>query len=266
MAANTSTPNDSNNLEGGDFNMKHRLTGAALLISLGVVILPWLLGSYSISGDGDAADQKTTNKTVQDSASDSAENSIAINDDEEIKVFVSKIKPVDSKGRQIYKAQKSSIQQSASASNDADSKNATQVEKVKEALKSSLDNPKDVEKNKDIKKKASTEVAAKPKENKPEKKKPVATKKDAVTEKVKQNIDQGYIVSVGVYLKKDGAERVISDLKAKGFKPSSSESKSSKGLATRVWLGPFSTRAAAGKERSKLEQVIGEKGWIIRYP
>ena len=33
--------------EQGEFNLKHRLTGAAILIALSVIILPLLLGSYS---------------------------------------------------------------------------------------------------------------------------------------------------------------------------------------------------------------------------
>ena len=258
MTASDNTLNDSNKAQTGDFNLKHRLTGAGILISFGVVVLPWLLGSYSISAGDDVA-QKAPIETVELPDDSSADNSIIINDDEEIKVFVSKIKPVDSKGRQIYTAQKSTVKESKVDSivkpkSPTTTKATAQVEKVKEKLKSSLDKDVGAGKTKKAPKKVEkvNEVAKKP-----------TIKKEV---KPKKDVDQGYIVSVGVYSKKTGAEKVISDLKKKGFKPSSNEFESSKGLATRVWLGPFSARAAAGKERSKLEQVVGEKGLIIRYP
>ena len=273
MTASTNTPNDSSKLQVNDFNMKHRLTGAGILISLGVVILPWLLGSYSINADGELADQKNTSEEVEE-VNGSEDNSIQINDDDEIQVFVSKIKPVDSEGRQIYQAQESSKKdKKASSAPKTDAKDVAkkeakksttataQVEEVKEKLKSNLDKKIGEKKPKETPKKV--EKVAAQVEKKPAKPTP---KKVETKAEPKKDVDQGYIISVGVYLKKDGAERVMADLKKKGFKPSSSESKSSKGLATRVWLGPFPTRAAAGKERSKLEQVIGEKGWIIRYP
>jgi len=258
MTASAKTANDSSNLNANDFNMKHRLTGAGLLISLGVVVLPWLLGSYSISVDGDASAQKAATQKIEKNVPEIADNSIQINDDENIKVFVSKIKPVDSKGRQIYQAQKSSAKEATKPNNKAND-DKSEAERVKEKLKAELNQKSDTEKNAE----PSTQASKKADVKKVAKIDKPSTTKKADT---KKEIEQGYIVSVGVYLKKDGAERVINDLKKKGFTPSSSESKSSKGLATRVWLGPFLTRAAAGKERSKLEQVIGEKGWIIRYP
>jgi len=267
--ANDSSLNNSNKLnstdQAADFNMKHRLTGAGLLISLGVVILPWLLGSYSISADGDVVIPENSAQNVAENSDKFVDNSIQINEDEEIKVFVSKIKPVDSKGRQIYEAQKSEVKKVDVETNPVSptTKDTTSVDKVKETLKSSLDQKIGAKKTK----KTADEVKVKAKEV--AKANAIATPKAVTPKKVepkKKDVEQGYIVSVGVYLKKDGANRVIDDLKKKGFKPSSSESNSSKGLATRVWLGPFSTRAAAGKERSKLEQIIGETGWIIRYP
>lgn len=273
MTANPNTSNDSrsntsSNIQGADFNMKHRLTGAGLIISFGVILLPWLLGSYSISADGDAIIQNNLAQKVDENNSKPADTSIPINDGEEIKVFVSKIKPVDSKGRQIYEAQKSEAKKTDvtnTAKDTAKPGAATSVEKVKETLKSSLDKKIGTEKTK----KVASEVKEKVKAKEVAKVSTVTTPKTTAPKKVAaktNDVEQGYIVSVGVYLKRDGAQRVIDDLQKKGFKPSSSESKSSKGLATRVWLGPFSTRAAAGKERSKLEQIIGEKGWIIRYP
>lgn len=280
MTVSDNTPKSSTENVGGDFNMKHRLTGAGLLISLGVVVLPWLLGSYSISSDTEST-VSTAEKTSSESIED---NSIQINSDDEIKVFVSKIKPVDSKGRQIHKAKKVQVvnkvkptestksisaNKSVTPSVEKPVVNTAAVDKQKKKAELNAEVDSEVAK-KNINNEStvtnvngnSAEVVTKPTVTKPLVNNPSVTKPI----NTKKKVEQGYIVSVGVYLKRDGANKVINDLKKKGFKPSSSQSKSSKGLATRVFLGPFSTRAAAGKERSKLEQTVGEKGWIIRYP
>lgn len=249
MTASASHSSRSNDLKNVDFNMKYRLTGAGLLISLGVVILPWLLGSYSVNREEEVlikpAEERNTN--IED-------NSIQIADESDIKVFVSKIKPVDSEGRQIYEAKKGST--NGSETSEKSSNEELKIEEVKEKLKAKLDQKIDKKETKKALDTPKKEIAQKI----------IKTNKLDVPIETKEKVEQGYIVSVGVFLKQAGADRVMTDLKQKGFNPSSSESTSSKGLATRVWLGPFSTRAAAGKERSKLEQIVGEKGWIIRYP
>lgn len=247
-----------------DFEMKHRLLGAAILISLGVLILPWLLGSYSVNADGsmkdgaiainDASTVDSVNKNgtavLGDGSQSVSNNSIQIPADEDIKVFVSKIKPVDSSGRKVTEP------------------------KVDEAKTSSVDKPKAQVADKPTTTKTAVTETAKTNSDKKEAK-PVASKSatpDKVVAKPKLDADekpqikQGYIVSVGVYLKRAGADSVMQDLRNKGFQPSSSKINTSKGVATRVWLGPYSTRAKAGKERSKLERIVGEPGLIKSYP
>ena len=42
--------------------------------------------------------------------------------------------------------------------------------------------------------------------------------------------------------------------------------KTKKGVATRVWVGPYAKRVQAARVRTRIERVTGEKGLITPYP
>ena len=65
--------------------------------------------------------------------------------------------------------------------------------------------------------------------------------------------------------KKENAERAAGKLRAKGYTVHSEPVKTSKGVVTRVWLGPFSSRSKADKIKSSVKRSTGMSGIIKTY-
>lgn len=259
-----------------EINIKHRLTGAAILIALGVIVLPLLLGSYSnndiVSNNG------VDSKEVKEKMTSKNNTSFKNIEEGDIKVFVSKIRPLgDEVNAQADAKEKKVAETVISSKSEPVSKvDESSDEDLKNKLASSMSKPLIKRKDSSTKNSSSTkpshsETVAKPVDDSQKKtsKKPQIAKvavKPKPLVKAKKSVTEGYIVSVGVYLQSTNAENVMTKLSDKGFKPSQGIFNTSKGPATRVWLGPFETRAEAGKKKTQLEEAMGERGLIKRYP
>ena len=93
----------------------------------------------------------------------------------------------------------------------------------------------------------------------------------AVVEKIKTSIEpavtRGWVVRVGTFSVSENASRILQELRAKGFRASSTKiNTASGGSATRVWVGPVADRVEAARLRSDIERKTGEKGLITAYP
>ena len=209
------------------FVLKHRIVGAAILISFGALFLPWLLGNPKSAVSEKAAVQDIFTENLQNQAQ------TEINDKEvedQIQVYVSKITPLI---------------------DPVSTNKKLEEEKSKPVANKSKPIAKPKEKKEPVSGQVKQEVVTKPKEEKP---------------KPNKNVELGWIVSVGVFSKKNNVDAVVADLKSKGFKPSTSKTDTSKGPATRVWLGPYEQRVDAAKARTNLKQLTGEPGLIVAYP
>ena len=93
-----------------------------------------------------------------------------------------------------------------------------------------------------------------------------ATKRPTPASKPKVEI--GWVVQVGLFENAKGAQKVVQDLKSKGFTPSVTVVDTNRGKATgtRVWLGPFAQRVDAAKTMSRLADQTGQAGFIRAYP
>jgi len=75
-----------------------------------------------------------------------------------------------------------------------------------------------------------------------------------------------WLVRIGTFSQTENAQRVIDDLKAKGFKPETGAIATSKGKAMRVWLGPFPDRDHAVSQRSRILKETGYEGLVVPAP
>lgn len=210
------------------FVLKHRIVGAAILISFGAIFLPWLLGNPK-STVVNEVNQNTTifGEVLPDMPPEEVSDSEV---EDQIQVYVSKITPL--------------IDPVSTNKKLAEEKEKPVASKTEPEVKKEATKPKTAPKVKQ-------EVVTKPKDEEP---------------KVNKDIELGWIVSVGVFSKKGNVEAIMADLKNKGLKPSSSKTETSKGIATRVWLGPYEQRVEAAKVRAKLKELTGEPGLIVAYP
>ena len=86
------------------------------------------------------------------------------------------------------------------------------------------------------------------------------------TAKATPALTRGWVVRIGTFSQIENANRVQATLREKGFRPSSGKIKTNKGVATRVWVGPYAKRVEAARVRARIERVTGEKGLITPYP
>jgi len=74
----------------------------------------------------------------------------------------------------------------------------------------------------------------------------------------------GWVVRVGTFSKSANVESVASLLTNSGFKPKTTPVSTSLGNSTRVWLGPYAKRETADKISDRLKALTGEKGYVTR--
>ena len=78
-----------------------------------------------------------------------------------------------------------------------------------------------------------------------------------------QNLS-GWVVRVGTFSKKGNVDTVATLLTNSGFKPKATEVTTSLGKSIRVWLGPYAKKQTADKISARLKSLIGEKGYVTR--
>lgn len=269
---------DNNQLTPSQFSLKHRLIGAGILISFGVIILPWMLGSYSDekitspnveqqrtskSSSGELlADNASTEKKTDEKKTDKKSNLAkgtklleknSSDSESKVKVFVSRVQPLNS---------------------DDDQKNK-QVNKPKPVK--TVSSPKPVTQSVSKKVAASKDVVT-TNSNKPSKtvspKTPATPAPKVATSKVDEtpksandiNISRGYIVSVGVFGDVKNVDKMIVDLKTKSFQPLVRKETFNKKSVSRIYMGPFKTRAEAGKVKLRLSEKGISKTLIKEFP
>ncbi len=261
----------------GEINIKHRLTGAAILIALGVIIIPLLLGSYTSKDSETVTTYEKTTQSVGTIENTSFKNV----ESEDIKVFVSKIRPADSEENNIVELSELIKQKPVEKEVDSASEEEILQAKLAEAMNKPLIKKKETSTwksvdSKQLKKVSTEKLITKKVTASPVKKATAPIKKTAAPKPVEKRVvkapaavKEGYIVSVGVYSKPTNASNVMKRLVDNGFNPTQRVVKTSKGPLPRVWLGPFATRAEAGKKKQLLTKRLGKLGaqtLIKRYP
>jgi len=86
------------------------------------------------------------------------------------------------------------------------------------------------------------------------------------TKPTNSDVDRGYIVSIGVYGDTSNVDKMVADLKSKNFQPVVRKEKFNQKDVTRVFLGPFETRADAGKINLDLKAKGINKTLIKEFP
>ena len=263
------TSSSNKQTDSSQFSLKHRLIGAGILISFGVLILPWMLGSYSIEHDQAPKEKEESkreakpssiaslvsdagSKTIaQESSSDNDKksNSKAEKADEgkaEVKVFKSRVQPIEPVVKKQDKTEK---------------KNKTEKKKpTTDKAKQTVENKSTSQKQK-IAKKVETDSS-----KKQVVKEKTAEKKTTTANKESTTINRGYIVSVGVFGDVKNVEKMVADLKSKEFTPEVRKETFNEKSVSRIFMGPYKTRAEAGKIKLRLSEKGISKTLIKAFP
>lgn len=242
-----------------EFVLKHRIAGAGVLLFLGALVVPWLLGAPQSAKSNDEI--ATTNGVV---ASNNKKQSLE-------QAIAEELAPESNQNEQVYISKITPLDGLAEAEKKANFPNDAAVQKKESTATKEVEQVKD----KSVTKKA--QPAKKQTEKKPVKKEVASNtnlelkpKNVAKANKASQNssIKVGWAVQVGVFTDQRGAESVINALTKQGFAPQTTTVDTNKGAntGTRVWLGPFAQRVEAAKAKTRLKDKTGEAGFIRKYP
>lgn len=79
-------------------------------------------------------------------------------------------------------------------------------------------------------------------------------------------VAHGWVVRIGSFAEEANARQIVTILQSKGIEPQTSEVQTDLGKVIRVWVGPFQERVTAARQRAHIEQATGEKGYLKSYP
>lgn len=221
-----------------DYDPRHRLTGAVVLILLAIILLPMLLSKKP---------------DVQTSETDPVVMEIT---KEGKKVFVSRITSVDTKDSPKSAADKSKSDENDKTDKKENTDQATSV--LFKPLPSTT-----VKKSSTAKVQPPTTSASQPPAKETTTK--ASSSKSVTPQKTTSaTTDGGWILQVGVFSQSENASKKVSELKKKGFDAKSGKVKTSKGTVTKVWLGPFEDRSSAEKMQERLQHKTRQRGMVVK--
>lgn len=231
------------------FELKHRILGAIILVSVAVIAIPMILGDPKASAPAPYPEAQS-------------------NTGEESGVFVSKITPI---ADDLEPAAATPATQKPQADPSPDPQTLRALVKESEATSESAELPQETSDPQPAD--VSTTAAAAPQPPQPkeqdskiEQKASAEATPAAETQTVASVDKRGWIVRIGTFSKRDNAKQISALLQQKGFEPVSGQVETENGPATRVWVGPFSARVEAARVQARIEDATGEKGLITAYP
>lgn len=232
-----------------EYELKHRLTGAIIMVMLAVVVIPVLLSKPSLEANNDGLQtQQSGTKTFRSKIVPLNINNVNGNVGDVDDIEQSEATVIDDSRPALLDLTKSQPAQQKSE----ESSTKTALVMTQEPAKTAETTPSQTSENE---KKTKQEQA------------PEATKKKQPEQVAKipeeQNLE-GWVVRVGTFSKKANVDSVSSMLTNSGFKPKTTSVSTSLGPSTRVWLGPYAKRETADKISDRLKSLTGEKGYVTR--
>ena len=261
-----------------DFVLKHRIAGAAFLLFFGALVLPWLLGAPSDAKKNQPTDiaqqQQPTEEYVPQDLENEVLTQLKAESDADEKVYISKVTPTGF--TQVNESSSGGDKGSSSAegsekaegSNNAEGSNKIEAQRL---AKEKAEKEKQIAAQAAADKKAKEQAELKKQTALAKQQAEAAAKAEQAAKKKAESasiIKSGWIVQVGVFTDKSGADKISKSLGDKGFKASSTivDTNKGPGTGTRVWLGPYSDRAQATKAKTNLADKTGTSGFIRAYP
>jgi DedD protein len=216
------------------FNPKHRIAGAIILVSLAVIFVPMFLD--------DSAPAKETRNLTEIPSRDTP---VA-----DTKVVVTPVPAPEADKPRVAAAEPVAEQTAAEAP----------AAPVAKAEPTKNETPK-AEAPK-AERRATSVAAVDKKTDTSAKAHPVAAKSSDAQEKV----SKGWIVQVGTFSNTDNADRLREKLKSHGFAVSAEDVTVNGGKAVRLRVGPFRDKSSASNAQAQLQKELNLHGMVLAYP
>ncbi|RBP50974.1 SPOR domain-containing protein [Arenicella xantha] len=283
-----SDPNKSDVKLADEFNLKHRITGAAVLLFVGALVIPWLLGPPSEASKQPSA--SISESISEDISARDIENELLgldrVDELPEETVYISKITPLDGSDSSDSVGVDEAVNKTESKESKPSDKPAVSAKSESVAVEekaapkkpdvdppvtqaTATNKPKPKPKEQSGSKSDSNSKAEEERRLQAEREKELknALEAEAQTAEVRK-IQVGWVVQVGLYTEKVGVDKKMAELSKQGFSPQSTIVDTNRGpkTGTRVWLGPFQKRPDAEAKNQELKSKTGKDGFIRVYP
>ena len=246
-----------------EYQLKHRLTGAGILILSAIVIIPLLLKEPA---NVEASIELSSTKQQSDQQNDEA--------------FVSKIIPLTEKKRKKKSAsakvlrQSDGIEEGESFTGQAvpedqlpkpaliiDDEELVSINSFTNNSESDKDSSATVSENQQTPEQVQDVVMTADPEDITAEQAPVEDPAPVAD----KDSTEGWTVRVGTFSKSENVDTVSSLLNDSGFNARHTKVQTTLGEAIRVWLGPYASKEMAEKVSVRLKSLTGEKGYITRH-
>lgn len=235
-----------------EYDPRHRLTGAVVLMLLAIILLPMLLSKE------------------QDDATPEVDPVVMEITKEGKKVFVSRITSVAPENTpsvtdENQPLEKANPEERSDSSANKQAVKSGPVDQGPSALfkpMSSTTVSKPPASETDSPAKASSKTPDEKINPQPAASKITTAKKSSTAEAAPASGE--WIVQVGVFSQAANAKNKAAELKKKGFDAKTVTMKTSKGTATKVWLGPFNDRSSAEKMQDRLQHKTRQRGMVVK--
>lgn len=225
--------------QGTTFDLKHRLTGAAILIGFAVIVLPLLLGGPEDAsvGGGDTAGAEPDTRVFRSNITPIGGPTPPVQEQEPAEMESAEAPPpVDEDAAQPEATAEAGTQEEDAQVASAPSEPAAEPESADQATGRESTGETDSE--------GGGEPSVAPAET----------------------VERGWIVQVGTFRNSDNVEKLVAELQNNGFGTSTTDVETTEGSATRVWVGPYETRVEAARIKTRVKQRVGSEGLIVAYP
>jgi len=250
-----------------EYELKHRLTGAAVLVVLAVVVIPLFLSEPALEANTAVSEESASVQTFRSRIVPLNLNNV--NGGEKTAQQDLDSVEVDSRKPALLDLTLSSEKKTQAVSSDQEKNKKTALvmteksgsaadKKSKESLKKLTKPDTKIAKPATDKSEKTTKVAA----VEPKKETKASNSNSAAQEE--GSASSGWVVRVGTFSKQANVDSVSTLLNNSGFNPKTKSVDTSLGKSTRVWLGPYAKRETADKISSRLKSLIGEKGYVTR--
>ncbi len=246
-----------------EYELKHRLTGAAILVILAVVVIPLFLSEPALEANSSVDEEGAAVQTFRSRIVPLNLNNVNGADQSTSDLQSSN---VDERKPALLDLTLSSEEKQPVSDNNSDSSKTALVmtkdkskNPSKAALKKLTKADTEIEKPAAIAEKQEKVAAVESKSSNSSE--ATTNSKSAAQE---ESGDAGWVVRVGTFSKQANVDSVSTLLNNSGFNPKTKTVDTSLGKSTRVWLGPYAKRETADKISTRLKSLIGEKGYVTR--
>lgn len=240
-----------------DFNIRHRLVGAIVLLGFGVIVIPMILQG---KGPGAVMKSESLTEEVQE----------WIVETEDATTYTSRVKPV---AEQSKKTDLDTMSLNSGSGSNTDNGATPELVEVEDDTGVAVEDgqPADGELVPLIEQSGEQpEVVEQQSENVNQNNNQVAAVKlpepAPITDLRPENVERGWVVQVGTFSKAENAQNLITKLNQYGFDSRYEVISTDSGQATRVWVGPYEKRVTAGRALEAVHDKAGVKGFIKSYP